>query len=80
MSGLGNKDRFFKQRKCRKLFHVTDDITLSLGIAEQTDNFRMILVADNNGCIPFLCMFADDRLHLDNMRAGRIDYCKAGVL
>ena len=73
-------DRVVKTWKGLKLFYAVGNIPPAPGVTEQTNDFGMIFIADDNDRMVFAGMFADDGLDLDDPRTGRVDDLESGVL
>ena len=73
LGGLSDDYRLFKYGKRFKLFLVINNNTVVPGVSKKPDDFRMVLISDDNGLISLARIFSNDGLNFDNMGAGGID-------
>ncbi len=80
LCGLCDNDSPFKIGERRDIFRPVYYQPSALGITEQTHDFRMVVVANNNCMIPLERVFPDNCLHPDNTRTGGVHDIKAHLL
>jgi len=73
LGSLGDDDELLHLRQIAHLAALLDNVHAPVPVPDQTDNLRMTGLTDDHGAISLAGVIPDNRLHMGDMGAGRID-------